>query len=250
MAEYDLTVAITAHNETLVAGPCLLSVEAAIEQAEKAGFRVQRLIGLDNATPDADAYFRQDKLKQWELVEFSFGDPFKVRNAMVECGAGKWIAFVDADDMVSENWFVKAAQRLTEAEKAGEKVVVHPEMNWIFEAHEMVFVKPDMNDEIFLPHYFYFANYYDMMAMAPREAALQTPYGDRDLKNGFGYQDWQWNIETIGAGWRHVVVRDTIIFKRRRMNSVSEQNRSRRCLVRDLEPMAIDRIREFGQRVG
>tara|TARA_R110002051_G_scaffold139514_1_gene212207 strand:+ start:24235 stop:24981 length:747 start_codon:yes stop_codon:yes gene_type:complete len=247
MSEFDLTVAITAHDETLVAGPCIHSVEAAIDAVEKHGFRVQRLLGLDNATPGAEQYFRQEQLGAWQIEEFSFGDPFQVRNAMVERGAGKWIAFVDADDLVSENWFVKAALRLARAEQKDEKIIVHPELNWIFEAHEMVFAKPDMDDEIFLPQYLYFANYYDMMAMAPREAALSIPYGHRDLNNGFGYQDWQWNIETVGAGWRHVVAKDTIIFKRRRMNSVSEVNRDRRCLIRDLEPMAIDHIRSFGR---
>lgn len=248
MAEFDLTVAITAHNETLIAGPSLLSTEAAIARAEAAGFRVERLIGLDNPTEDTREYFHRDVLSKWRIVEFSHGDPFRARNALVGSASGKWIAFVDADDLVSENWFLKGAQRLSEAERAGEKIIVHPELNWIFEAHEMVFAKPDMNDEIFLPHYLYFANYYDMMAVAPREAALSIPYGDRDLKNGFGYQDWQWNIETMGGGWRHVVVRDTIIFKRRRMNSVSEVNRDRRCLVRDLEPMAIDQVRTLGLR--
>lgn len=247
MLEFDLTVAITAHDETLVAGPSLLSVEAAILQAEQAGFKVERLIGLDNPTEGATLYFRRDELSKWKIEEFSFADPFRVRNAMVELGTGKWIAFVDADDLVSENWFMKAALRLAEAEKREEKIIVHPELNWIFEGHESVFVKPDMDEEIFLPHYLYFANYYDMMAMAPRQAALDIPYGHRDLKNGFGYQDWQWNIETIGAGWRHASVKDTIIFKRRRMNSVSEVNRSRRCVVRDLDVMAIDQIRAFGK---
>ncbi len=248
MPDFDLTVAITAHNETLVAGPSLLSVEAAIRRVEDAGFRVERLLGLDNPAPDANAYFRRETFAQWRILDFSFGDPFQVRNAIVQAGTGKWIAFVDADDLVSENWFLKGAMRLLEAEQAGQKVIVHPELNWIFEAHENVFAKPDMDDDIFLPHYLYFANYYDMMAIAPRAAALAIPYGHRDLKNGFGYQDWQWNIETMGAGWHHAVVRDTIIFKRRRLNSVSEVNRDRRCLIRDVGPMAIDQVRQLGRR--
>ena len=248
MSEYDLTVAITAHNEALVAGPSMLSVEAAIGVIEREGLRVERVIGLDNPTPEAEAFFRRETLSRWRVDEFAFGDPFRVRNAMVRAGRGKWIAFVDADDLVSENWLLRGAQRLRIAEQAGERIIVHPELNWIFEAHQNVFAKPDMNDDIFLPHYLYFANYYDMMAIAPREAALEIPYGDRDLKNGFGFQDWQWNIETMGAGWRHVVVKDTVIFKRRRLNSVSEVNRDRRCLIRDVEAMAIDRVLLLGQR--
>jgi glycosyltransferase involved in cell wall biosynthesis len=226
----------------------MLSVEAAIRAAEQAGYKVERLIGLDNPTADTTEYFRRQAFSDWRIEEFAFGDPFRVRNALVRSGSGKWIAFVDADDLVSENWFLRGAQRLETAEKVGERVIVHPELNWIFEAHQNVFAKPDMDDDIFLPHYLYFANYYDMMAIAPRAAALEIPYGDRDLKNGFGFQDWQWNIETMGAGWRHAVLKDTVIFKRRRLNSVSEVNRDRRCLIRDVDPMAIDQVRLLGHR--
>ncbi len=75
---------------------------------------------------------------------------------------------------------------------------------------------------------------------------MEVPYGYRDLKGGFGYQDWQWNIETMAAGWRHVVARDTIIFVRRRDMSVSVENMQNKTIIRSLEAMAIDRIRKLG----
>lgn len=248
MAEFDLTVAVTAHDETLVAGPSMQSADAAIRQVEKLGFSVERLVGLDVPTKECRAFFNQPALNAWTKVELEMADPFRTRNALVEHGLGKWIAFIDADDLVSENWLSKAAARLARAEKDGDAIIVHPELNWIFEGAEVVFAKPSMEDELFLPHYLYFANYYDMMAMAPRQVALDIPYGPRDLKNGLGYQDWQWNIETIAAGWRHVTVQDTVIFKRRRVRSISVENRQRGCVIRVLEPMAIDRVRQFGKK--
>lgn len=248
MRGLDLTVAVTAHNETLIAGPCMLSADSAIHEVEKCGFSVERLVGLDIPTDECRTFFNQSKLDHWSKVELEMGDPFKSRNALVERGRGKWIAFIDADDLVSENWLAKAIMRLARAEMDGEKIIVHPELNWIFEGAESVFTKQSMDDPLFLPHYLYFANYYDMMAMAPRKVALEIPYAPRDLRSGFGYQDWQWNIETIDAGWRHVTVKDTVIFKRRRIGSVSEENRERGCVIRALEPMAIDRVRELYRR--
>jgi hypothetical protein len=71
---------------------------------------------------------------------------------------------------------------------------------------------------------------------------LDIPHTTRDLDDGFGYQDWQWNIETMAAGWRHVIARDTIIFKRRRDDSLVVQNQRRQAMIRTIESMAIDRV--------
>jgi hypothetical protein len=78
--------------------------------------------------------------------------------------------------------------------------------------------------------------------MAPREAHLQVPYVHRDISNGLSFQDWQWGIETMAAGWEHVAVKDTIIFKRRRDASLVTESLGRRAIVRGLEAMAIDRV--------
>ena len=47
MTRIDITVAVTAHSESVVAGPTMRSAETAIRAAEAEGFRVERLIGLD-----------------------------------------------------------------------------------------------------------------------------------------------------------------------------------------------------------
>jgi hypothetical protein len=67
----------------------------------------------------------------------------------------------------------------------------------------------------------------------------------RDIPNGLSYQDYQFAIETMSRGWKHVVVKDTIIFKRRRDFSLVVQSSSRRAIVRSLPEMAIDRVRDL-----
>lgn len=250
MARLDLTVAVTAHNESVIAGPSMRSAEAAILAAEIDGFTVERRVGLDRPTDECRAFYGQSGLKRWTVTEFDFADPFLTRNALVQAASGRWIAFVDSDDLLSENWLVHACRRLAIAEAERDKVIVHPELNWIFEDSQVVFSKTPQDDPFFTPHYFYFSNYYDMMAAYPRSAALEYPYDSRDLKVGFGFQDWQWNIVTMDAGWRHVIVKNTVIFKRRRASSVSVQNRQRGSIIRALEPMAIDRVRDLHRRSG
>ena len=90
-------------------------------------------------------------------------------------------------------------------------------------------------------------NCYDSLCLTPREAHLDVPYVTRDIPNGLSYQDWQFAVETMSRGWKHVVVRDTIIFKRRRdFSLVVESNRD--SFVRSLPEMAIDRIRDLTAR--
>jgi hypothetical protein len=107
-------------------------------------------------------------------------------------------------------------------------------------------VNLEQSSPLFTPHYLYFRHYYDSLCMAPREAHLEVPYVTRDVPNGLSYQDFQFTIETLAADWRHIVVRDTIIFKRRRDVSLVTESNTRRSIVRALPSMAIDRVRDLG----
>jgi hypothetical protein len=249
MSAFDITVAITAHSETVVAGPTMRSAETAIRAAEAEGFNVERMIGLDAASEECRAYFTQPAFAAWKSLELDRSDIGKTRNALVEIATGRWIAFLDADDLFSENWLVEAAKRLSRAERANDRVIVHPELNWIFDNDAFVFTKPAQDDPFFTPYYFYFFNYYDALCMAPRAANLQVPYRHYDIPRGFAFEDWAWNVETMAAGWRHEVAKNTVIFKRRRDMSLIVESDRRRTIIWSLEPLAIDRVSELGKPV-
>ena len=242
----DLSVILTAHDETLVSGPTMQSADAAIAVARAAGLVVEALIVLDNATPECTAWFSQPALDHWDRITLSEGDLGRARNAAVKIARGAFIAFLDADDLVSENWLSEGCKLLQAARDAGEKRIVHPELNWLFDGGKSVYFKPDQDDRLFTPWYFYAMNYYDSMALCPREVHEEIPYGSRDIPNGLSFQDWQFSVETMGAGWRHVSAKDTIIFKRRRDNSLVTESRTRQAIVRELPPMAIDAIDALG----
>lgn len=241
----DLTVAVTAHSETLVAGPAMRSADAAIAVAEAEGARVERLIALDAPSADCRAFFAQPAFGHWTSVDLDFNDLGRTRNAVVQKAGGRWIAFLDADDLFGDNWLAAAAKRLRDAERAGENIVVHPELNWTFDNEASVHLRPDQDDPFFTPLLFYCVNYYDSLCMAPREAALEIPYRPYDMAKGLAFEGWPWIIETMAAGWRHVIARDTVIFKRRRDSSLVVDSARRRTLIPALEPMAIDRVRDL-----
>lgn len=245
MSGADLTVALTAHAETVMAGPTVHSAEAAILKAEEAGFSVERLIGFDAPTPGCKLYFEQPIFDRWRKLIFEFRDQGQTRNALAEAAEGRWIAFLDGDDLFSENWLVEAAMLLSRSPNAARQIV-HPELNIVFDAGQFVFTKPAQNDPIFTPYYFASNNYYDALAVAPREAYLSNKFPDRAVKHGFAFEDWQWAMETMAAGWLHVVAKDTIIFKRRRDSSQTHESRDNSVRIRAISALHVDNLHRLG----
>ncbi len=245
MTAAHITVAVIAHSETIVAGPAMHSAERAILAAEAEGLRVERLIGLDAASRECRAFFAQPVFASWKIEEIDAGDVSAMRNRVVEIATGRWMACLDAGDLFSENWLVASAGRLAEAERRGERVIVHPELQWVFGDIGGVHASLEEPDPLFSPHFFYFTNYYDALCMAPRRAVLDIPYRRYDIAGGFAYEGWPWSIETMAAGWRHVAARDTIIFKRWSDVGLTVRSERRRTVIWPLDALAIDRVREL-----
>lgn len=245
MSTPDATLVLTAHSETVVSGPTMRSADIAVAAARAEGFTVQCVIALDAVSPATLRYFTQSRFDHWERWSFDEKELGRVRNAAISRSQGRFIAFLDADDLFSENWLAEGLIRLERAERDGERVIAHPELNVLFDGTDSIMRKLDQDSPLFSPHLFYVRNYYDSLCLAPREAHLKSPYSTRDIPNGVAFQDWQFAIETMDAGWKHVVVPDTIIFKRRRDQSLVRESSNRRAIVRALPAMAIDRVRSL-----
>ena len=239
----DLTLIVTAHSETLVCGPTMESADLAVEAARAAGHTVRTIIALDNATEPTTEYFQRPDFDHWERLVMHEGDPGRVRNVLVPQTESRYIAFLDADDLFSENWLSEGVSALTAADERGEKVIAHPEVNLIFDGGTQLNHNVSQDSPLFTPYFLYVRNCYDTLCLTPREAHLQVPYGGRDIANGISREDWQFAVETMARGWKHVVVPDTIIFKRRRDFSMMVESAGRKALLRSLPEMAIDRIR-------
>ena len=59
----DLTLIVTAHDETLVCGPTMTSADLAVAAARDAGYTVQTIVALDKATEATTEWFRQPELR-------------------------------------------------------------------------------------------------------------------------------------------------------------------------------------------
>jgi Glycosyl transferase family 2 len=245
MSDADLTLIVTAHNETLVSGPTMASADLAVAAAREAGYTVQTVVALDRATEATTEYFQQPEFEQWEKWEMNEGDLGRVRNALVPLTSGRYIAYLDADDLFSENWLAKGMDRLEAARERGERAIGHPEVIATFDGAVGVHPSVEQRSPLFTPYFLYMRNAYDSLCLTPREAHLEVPYVHRDIERGLSWQDWQFAIETMSRGWEHVVVPDTVIFKRRRDFSLMVESAGRKSLLRSLPEMAIDRVRDL-----
>jgi glycosyltransferase involved in cell wall biosynthesis len=241
----DLTLVVTAHDESVVSGPTMRSADLAVEAARARGYTVQQIIALDAPTEATAAYFQQPRFDHWERRVMHQADLGHARNALLPDTDGELIAFLDADDLFSENWLAEGIAAVKAGAERGEKLIAHPELNVLFDRNWAVSRNVDQDSPLFTPHFFYVRNYYDSLCLTPRDAHLAVPYAGRDIPNGLAFQDWQFSVETMARGWKHVVVKDTIIFKRRRDYSLVMESKSRKSTVRSLPEMAIDRVRDL-----
>ncbi|MEO0991391.1 MAG: glycosyltransferase family A protein, partial [Pseudomonadota bacterium] len=238
----DIAVLVSVHEETEVAAAAIRSADISAEQAELAGFSVQKIVALDRPTPEAQAHFDGLILKDWQAATFDFGDVSMTRNGLAAMSSARWIAFLDGDDLFCDTWLVRSAEMLRDLERCGARAIVHPELNIIFGGGQDIHVHVDQTDPMFAPEYFHFGNYYDTLCLAPRAAYLEVPFQRRDLAKGYAREDWQWNVQTMARGWEHRVARDTVIFKRRRAHSLSEKVRSVKAVVRNLPELQMNRV--------
>ena len=208
------TIGLTAHNEGLLCGTTLKSINFARDIAEKENIKVNYLLCVDRGDNDTYDFFNNIKDKFESIYFTDFGDQGLARNFIAEKTKTEFLGFMDLDDLCSSNWILNSVHLLSKF--PNEKIIVHPELNWFFGNQNSILLNLDEDSVLFDKLYYFNYNHYDALCFSKTDAWKEVPYAIRDLKNGFAYEDWQWNIETSLKGWKHKIASDTIIFKRRR----------------------------------
>jgi glycosyltransferase involved in cell wall biosynthesis len=215
----DITAILTAHAEGTMVRVSFRSMLAAVRLATEAGLDVEMLVVLDKPDEATREMLAEVDTHGARLLEVSYGDQAPVRNHAVRESHGRFIAFLDGDDLWTENWLVEA-HALCAAEP---QTIAHPYADWVFGEHRSLSFPPDQNDPQFDPATLRVTNAWDALCLAPRDAYLDHPFQARALAQGYAFEDWLWNLDTVRAGYVHRVVRDTIHFKRSRSGSQFRQ---------------------------
>ena len=215
----DITAVITGHREGLLAGPALRSLYAAVAHARAAGKTVEALAVLDSPDNVTSAVFAGQPADQIRVVLNGGGDPALTRGRGVQEACGAHVAFLDADDLWSENWLTAAHDFVRHS---AQPVVAHSEMNVVFGTMRAIWWHADSEAAGFDADFQRVGNYWDAMCLARRDVFLAHPFRKNDIQAGYGHEDWHWNNVTLAAGIAHRPVPGTVHFKRRRDKSQME----------------------------
>lgn len=232
----DITVTVNFHREGAFALSALASLNDLVKVARAAGVMVETQAVLDR--PDELTRHIIDVRGRWldQIEEVSVGDLSLSRNAGTSLAHGRFLTFLDGDDLWGEQW-LRAAFAAATAPTAPQEAIWHPEHLYVFsEPHFDIVPGPALrlmqssDTPGFNPAILIFANVWSANTLSRRDLYLRFPYRAVDSKRGIGIDDWSWNLETISAGIHHRVVPGTVHLIRRKRESLDRQNATAQLL--------------------
>ena len=216
MEKIDVSVVLNAHREGLLAHRTLRSVVRAVDFAEQWGIRCEIVVVLDCPDASTARYFQSQQQARIRCFTVELGDLGLARNMGVSKASGEYVAFVDGDDLISSNW-LQAAFIYYEGIKALQgQFALHQELNVTFGSEHTVSCQIDQDEPLWHVENLIEYNYWSALVFTRRQILMEIPYRPTRKGSGFGYEDWDWNCQTLSVGVKHKVVPQTVVFIRRK----------------------------------
>lgn len=217
----DVSVIINLHTEGTVCGGTLDSVLEALRKASDCGISCEIICVVDNGNRETLEFIRRYN-QAVEVFECHFGDLSESRNFGISLSKGRFITFIDGDDLWGNEWVCQCMRIMRD--KRDEGLIIHPQLNLYFGkgTDSSFWVHPDFGvGEVDLLDLF-ISNRWTASCFAHRNVFRSVPYVKNQIDRGYGYEDWLWNLETSVKGYNHVTAEKTCHFIRRKStNSLS-----------------------------
>lgn len=239
----DLTVVVTTHHEGLVAHKTMQSIFAGLEKLTKDGYVYEVIVHIDDGDAETIKYFERYKKDEGvRIFGNKFGDTGPSRNYAVQKARGEFVAFMDGDDLISDNWFSEAVRMLKVAE--GE-IVVHPEAILTFgiEQPNILTLQRDSFDLEKDTMILLGENRWCSVLVARKTTLLKIPY--RVMDAGYGHEDYVFNIEAMQRGVLHKIAKRTVLFYRRSQGSRLSSGNEQHLIIPYMEAFGFEKIAKF-----
>lgn len=218
----DISVIISFHREGHLAEESLWSLLQSAQVAACEGVSIEVIATLDCADQKTiDVVSAFDMPFPLTILPLELGDLGLVRNAAVSHGCGKATMIMDGDDLISQGFLRDAWRRLTEPGDSS-RVIMRPGLIVFFgstwgAARQVASSSPDFRRESLLLN-----NPWTSCCFAWRQTFASVPYSATTSRgNGFGYEDWHWNCQTLAMGYTHEIETESTHFVRRKPTAYS-----------------------------